>query len=226
MTILCAVRDGSAVWIGADSRATAGGFVSPVPHEKWSEQDGWQIGVAGYERMRTLMRLNPFSPSGGSIANWSADAISEFLYKLAHADGWKPYPTDHGPQAFSLNLILVSPDLRVFETTGGGSVTEAGEEFVAAGSGCEYAYGAAFALRISTPEARIDAALKAACQYNCDCGPPLFMKKIGGVASVADLAQRHLSERMVPRSEGAPPVGSLAWLAEGARFRNVVGKID
>jgi hypothetical protein len=177
VTIICAAKGPSGVWIGSDSRATASGFVYPGARQKWRCVSGWWIGACGRERIDWLIE-RAARQDREVLASMTAGDVGDWLISLVVADKWVPEDEKSAPSVYDFNAILVSPSLQLFEVGSSGTASEAGEDFIAMGSGYEYALGANSALRGALPVTRVEAAIEAACRYRTDCGGPPFIKHL------------------------------------------------
>lgn len=177
MTVICALRDGDKVWIGSDSRMTSGGgHIYAGAHQKWIHWGDWWIGISGTPRLANVIALAPVPPADASVLE-----IVNTLRRLTKEDDWSagsPGNGNGGPQDNGHNAIIVTPDRRVFDLGCRWSVTEAFDNFTACGSGCEYAYGAAYASREKPLGQIVMTALQAACVMSATCGEPLFVQQV------------------------------------------------
>ena len=168
MTIICAQRVEGGVLIGSDSRVCKGSFVCPQGQSKWAATlGGLWVGWSGHLRSMLL----------------TTDKGSVWDYVVAHRgrlrdDCWDVGETGNGgPANYASDLIIVDKG-RVFHVHGSGSIVDFGDNFCAEGSGHEYAYGAAYALRAENAELRMRMAIEAACKYDTDCGGDVFIKLV------------------------------------------------
>lgn len=183
MTIVCAQRVGNSVWIGSDSRVTSHTFIYPIGEDKWRAYAGhWWIGFSGTTRLATLLETNDLF-----VARPPKDIydLCSSLLNTVVADGWCSSEKEQGPRHFGGVLIIVSPDLAVYEVGGRFDPTDYRDKFCAVGSGEPFAYGAAFAIDRQMPKCRTDLmftrAVEAACAYDVGCAPPIFVKEITNV---------------------------------------------
>ena len=174
MTIICAQRVEGGVLIGSDSRVCAGDFICPAPQMKWEKvalnNKRW-VGWSGHLR--------------SMFYDFDVDIdiltfVSSFRSWLKE-DGWDAGEPGRGcPANYAADLIVVDDGL-VYHVHGSGSVVDFGDNFCAEGSGREYAYGAAYALRadgITNPELVMRTAIEAAIKYDNNCGGDVFIKKV------------------------------------------------
>ena len=172
MTVCCAVRDGDAVWIGADGRVTGrDGFLIRDDVEKWRLFGGFHIAVSGHMRLEVV--TSGYDNTGG------AQRLAEQIRFCVKSDGWVSAKVeDGGPEEFCYEMIIVDPERRVWLVDGSGAMLDMGSQFAAIGSGAPYAYGAAFVYPGHGGEAMVKNALAAACRYDRDCGGALFVGKV------------------------------------------------
>lgn len=181
MTIIVGYRapDGS-VWVGADSQVVSGSFIFPEPVKKIVRHGEWRVGVTGFFHGVDLVRRKGRAIAEADNPYDAADLIQN-LYREA---GYKQ--CDHsGAPCFEQGHMLAHPRLGVFSLSGSGTVGVPEANFLAIGSGCEIAYGAAYMLargKNIEPDVFVRAALSAACHYYADCGGELMIEHVDGDA--------------------------------------------
>lgn len=174
MTIICAQRVDGGVLIGSDSLVCGEGFLCPQGQKKWACTDGglW-VGLSGHFRAMSLIK---------SIGADTADGFVSDLRARIKEDDWsRVQDDDRGYPAIYCTYLIVVEENRVFHVHGSGSVVDFGDCFCAEGSGREYAYGAAYALRADcgpNPELVMRMAIEAACKYDPACGGDVFIRKV------------------------------------------------
>lgn len=195
MTVVCAWRRGPDVWIASDSRmASGGGFVPPVGVRKWHAINGWHIGHAGAWRFDALLRSKPHKFDVHSTVYEVADHLRHLIID----DHWKAREPESGPLNLHQEFLLIAPDSHVYEVGPAGGVTDMEEEFVAIGSGYDYAYGAVFALsaigEATNPAIALRVAVQAAIKFDVGCGGREVVEFVRGAVD---------QERAIPRFENA-----------------------
>ena len=163
MTIACALKTDTGVWIGADSRLTMrSGFVLPVESNKWMPlHSGLWWAFSGHTRVESVVAKLPLVDTPEEFQEAVRAAVKE--------DGWNSDADKGETVDYAYDLLLVTPE-RVCFSHGSGSFADFGDAFCAIGSGREYAYGAAFALRGMDPEVIVRTAVEAAIAFDTSCG--------------------------------------------------------
>ena len=173
MTIIVAQRRGKETWIGADSRMCSGTFLFQQPVKKWVQVGDWWVGQTGSFRFDTLLKLQR------PVLGGTPEQAAETLRQMVITDGWEPIHKDEpGVRRHDTQLLLIAPDCRVFEHGTSGVTIDANEEFSALGSGCDYALGAAYALKEENPDYRMLTAIRAATKYDIACGGTPFLLRL------------------------------------------------
>ena len=184
MTIVCAVREpAGGVWIGSDSRVTGShGFIAPVTLKKWRQVGSLWVGICGHARLLQLvdqLASPPRRPEEWTpVPPTSATDLADLLRSRVREEGWKDESTKDGPSDMGGTAIIVDKE-SVYELTPGGCLIDYGDEFCAAGSGCEYALGAWHATRDSAPRPlSMTKAIDAALRYDSSCGGQRWIVKV------------------------------------------------
>jgi len=173
MTIACALKTDTGVWIGADSRLTMrNGFIVPVESNKWVPLHPYLWwAFAGHTRIQAVVEKLEFDTTDG------AEEVHEIIRAAVKEDGWNS-DADRGEIVdYAYDLLLVNPD-RVCFAHGSGSFADFGDAFCAIGSGRDYAYGAAFALHGMDPEVIVRSAVEAAIAFDVNCGGSVYVEFI------------------------------------------------
>lgn len=192
MTIVCAYRTPNGeTWLGSDTRVSSEGFIYPVRQVKWGRYGRWALAMTGSQSVQDLA-----GRQSGAIADCEdASSVSVLLHRAMREDGWDPVENKGGIPCFSTNGILVSAD-GLWVVSGSGVVDVPMWGFAAAGSGEDFAYGAAHALmknsdyllaligdkaeRIDIPwsgEVVVRTAVEAAIAFRSDCGGDVVVEK-------------------------------------------------
>ncbi len=140
MTILVATTDGERTWIASDQQAVGGSRSWHRPNGKWRELPcGWWLGLAGSSRALYLAELL-VDPT------YDARGLVEALRRLLSADRWA-WKEDPGDSPFlHLEGILAKPGEVYYLSADFTLIPSFASHVTAAGSGSEYALGAAYAL--------------------------------------------------------------------------------
>ncbi|MFP5513424.1 MAG: hypothetical protein ACLGJC_10120 [Alphaproteobacteria bacterium] len=175
MTILCALhKPGVGTWIGSDRRVSAGSTIMSDTTLKWAMVDGGAVAITGSNALRTAM----FDRASEVSADWMASQFRDWLVDLRTSLGIRPKVEEGSETWFHGNAMLVSAT-RIMQLDGaGGAWAHEGNVLFTAGSGCDYASGAAFALRaygITDPMTIVKVAVCAAIQHDAGCGGEPFL---------------------------------------------------
>ena len=176
MTIVCGYKDAEgAIWMGCDSRTTGGSFIFPEQVEKIFRFGPWTLGHSGQGSGCDLLRRK----GGPKIAAAETpEDVSEILQGLYKEADFRKRPDDDGAPDYAQNHILASAT-ELCGIYGDGSIIRPSWGFLAIGSGSPYAYGAACVARaLVGGSALVDLALRAAVEFNADCGLPLRIIRV------------------------------------------------
>lgn len=181
MTTICAAVscDGRSIVFGSDTQATLNDArVSPT--QKWVMAHGWHIGIAGDSRAGSILARHAYDAFRN---NERVFDFAETVRALLERFGWRPENDGGAPRYRLSGLIIRSYDGRfapeLWEFCGGFSLERvASGDFMACGSGAEFARGAAHALRDRSPSERVEAALTAAVDFDIWSGGPLNIETV------------------------------------------------
>lgn len=172
MTIVCAYRAGDETWLGSDTRVTSEGFIYPERCEKWTRAGKWALALAGSSAGHEAVRS-----SLGALADCAEPRdVGRYLLKLFAEGDWEKLENKGGPPVYASNAILASAD-GVWMVSGNGVVSAPVWGFVAAGSGEDFAYGAAYAVRGVSAEFLVETAVRAAIEFRSDCGGDVVVER-------------------------------------------------
>ena len=162
-------------WIGADTQATSEHFIWPERIVKWVPAGRWRVGCAGNGKTPQLVRdgyhVLKELHDPGDVAAWLVELLAVSGYRNVRKDD------EPGAPNYGQDLLLASAD-GVWSIDGDGLITEPSWGFFAAGSGSDYAYGAAHAMRGSGGEAMVRAALEAAAAFDTGTGGDLIVERV------------------------------------------------
>lgn len=184
MTIVCALHDRGAAWIGGDTRANRGTNALDFGHKWLLDPDGyWAIGCAGLPRGGYLAELNQLDMFGAG----SAHEIAHIWREAVAEDGCATSRAACQANAFDINGIAASPDGIWLIGPDFTVLTVPNGRFCAEGTGAAYGYGAAHALGHPdvgggrTPaESIIRTAIEAAIAHDSTCGGEVWLRKLEG----------------------------------------------
>ena len=175
------VKDGK-VWLGADSAATWGDFTQSLLAERKIFRRGPLLfGTCGDLRPADILRVNlevPYhDPDKYETAyHFMVACVVEAIRACLSAGGSvkKKNEVEPIPSVFlvgySGHLFTIEEDL---------SCQEAGETYLAIGSGANVATGALHATKGRSPKPRILAALAAAAHHNASVRAPFYVEVLG-----------------------------------------------
>jgi ATP-dependent protease HslVU (ClpYQ) peptidase subunit len=178
MTIVCAITDGEATWIGSDRQVTTGGDMAVQLREgKWIETpSGWWVGHSGWGRLTNLIETcveRSYDPHG----------LAKTLRERMLADGWVPIEDGDGPRQHNGRIILARAG-EIWTVDSSGAVLRCPDhELAAVGDGDGVAAGAAHGYRWGKG-GRADfadlvlVAVLAAIRYSAGCGMGEWTKEL------------------------------------------------
>lgn len=176
MTCIVGIKTPKGLYIGGDSAVSSGNLVQILEDPKVWQRGQFIIGFAGSLRVGQIVKykmkippINKREPTQYMVTGF-VDAMRKVLKKAgASREDNKEEEQD--------NQFLIGFKGRLFEIDEAYGVCEVGDEYVAIGSGTEYALGSLHTSKGQPPEKRIKAALEAAA-YFCDgVRPPFYVVK-------------------------------------------------
>lgn len=174
MTIIAALHEPSVgTWIGSDRLSVARNRIAPFAREKWSIAGSHAVAFAGAGRANDLMRRWVRETNFATFAD-PLD-VATALRDALKADEWGALKNSGDPLSFDVEALYAS-QRGAWDIDAGFSINgvDAGV-LVARGSGIEYAYGAAHALRGRPAETVLRAAIDAAIAHDTGCGGEPFI---------------------------------------------------
>lgn len=145
MTLLLAIEKDDKIHYAGDRCETTSYTKRTLPHSKWIPHRGWRIGLAGSTKFGSLLMTDGrWRSILGPHGEESVDQVFAFVrccQEIIAADGWHPEKSDRYPAQFNTSGIIVSP-IGIFSFCSAFSVYQHGPgEFVAMGSGADFAIG-------------------------------------------------------------------------------------
>lgn len=145
MTLLIAIEKDDKIHYAGDRCETSGYTKRVLPHSKWIPHRGWRIGLAGSAKFGSLLLTDGrWRSILGPPGEESIDQVFSFVrccQEIIAADGWHPEKSDRYPNQFNTAGMIVSP-IGLFSFCSSFSVYQHGPgEFVAMGSGADFAIG-------------------------------------------------------------------------------------
>ena len=175
MTIVCAFHKlGYGTVIGSDNQETLGYEALPLMNGKWVIGSHWAAGIGGEAKAFDLITTNSQALLNTDITPQTF--ISKYL-AIIREDGWEPIKEQGVPIIFNVRIILASA-CEIYDISGNGHVRRS--EWVAIGSGSEFATGASYVLRQqnSSPETIVRTAVRAAIQFSTTCGGEVWTRSL------------------------------------------------
>lgn len=177
MTIIVGIITAEDVIVGADSLGSNGNqklrMKTPKVIRRFvhGKKRPILIGCSGSYRVLQLLQTMPMPDHDGnkSTDRYIIEDLVSSIRKHLDTNGALGKREN---EDFSEIQLLLAYDHRLFEVQGDFSVTETDHDYIAVGSGLEYALGALWASRDVPPQDRIVLALQAAAEFNPFCGVP------------------------------------------------------
>lgn len=175
MSIVCGYRDDAGrVWLASDGRSTGGSFIYPEVSRKIWRGGGWLAGASGPDRIFEIM-------VAAAVGSETVEVLRDRLMAALKDGGWEPEAGRAGdPPAYSFSVLAaragelwcIAPEGSIWRPTWG---------FAAIGSGQDFAYGAAHALRGHgiSGDTIVRAAVSAAIEFRSDCGGEVVVESMG-----------------------------------------------
>lgn len=169
MSIVCALKTETGVWIGSDTAANFSG-IREICGQKMKCCGKYWIGVAGQ-----LRALNLVESAADAISRCDTfiAVVNQLEALVAEVDKWKPAGQDGEPKRYELEF-LITDGARLM--TVGGSFGYIDCDMVAViGSGSACAFGAYYGMTyvdasLVSAEIKIGAMIGAAIRYDTHCG--------------------------------------------------------
>lgn len=160
MSVIAAIADRGITITGCDQRAG-----SMMVRTKWVRRGDCSIGVSGTYRVIPLLASAQGMPQEDpfAIGTWIRDVLAE--------DGFQSRDDSGGPKSFDIEILLARPGRLWLLDASLTPIEVPPGEFMAVGSGREYARGAAHALSFASPADQVRAAVQAAIDLEYEtCG--------------------------------------------------------
>lgn len=176
VTIIVAAKGTDGIWIGSDRRSVRDHYPFRDGEPKWQTGANVTIGNSGYSRGTYL--IEPLLATRWENV-WD---LCLAIRKTLMDDGWRHDDEKSAPINYGPGFIIILQDT-IWFPDGGLTPAQFGN-FAAAGSGAQYAYGAAYALNSSpftpqqTPERVVRVAIAAAIAHDENCGGDPWVRKL------------------------------------------------
>lgn len=172
MTCIVGIKSQNGLWIGGDSAVSSDNLVQTIADPKVWKKGQFIIGFAGSLRVGQIIKykmkippINDRKPTEYMVCSF-IDAMRKCLKAAGAAREDKKEEEQE-------NQFLIGFRGRLFEIDEAYGVCEINDEFIAIGSGTEYALGSLYTTKGKQPEKRIWEALEASA-YFCEGVRPPF----------------------------------------------------
>lgn len=180
MTCIIALKEGNKIYMGADSYVTyESGYSFPTNEPKIFQREDMLIGAAGSARVVQLIKYGVGFPDravGQDTMDYLTNNVCSTLWKAFSE--YQPLREPNGFPYFNCQMI-VAIDGKLFEIGSDFSAISSASNYICAGGGAHYAYGAMYATRFEEvpmePIKRIKLALAAAGEHCYHVGPPYYV---------------------------------------------------
>ena len=176
MTCIVGIKGKTGIYIGGDSAVSDGDQVQIMSDKKVWSKGQFLFGYAGDLRtgqvVKYRMKIPPINgkkPMEYMVTSFT-DAMRKSLKKAGAA-------REENKEEENNNQFLIGFKGRLFEIDPSYGVCEMTDEYVAIGSGSEYAFGSLHTTIGLKPEDRILKALEAAAHFNAGVSPPFHIVK-------------------------------------------------
>lgn len=176
MTCIVGIKAEDGLWIGGDSAVSSDNLVQTIADPKVWKRGQFIIGFAGSLRVGQIikykMKIPPFNkrPPTEYMVTGFVDAMRKALKNSGAA-------RKESQEEAQENQFLIGFKGRLFEIDEAYGVCEINDEYIAIGSGTEYALGSLYTTKSKNPEKRIKAALEAASYFSEGVRPPFHVVK-------------------------------------------------
>jgi len=178
MTTLVALMADDGVWIGSDTRMSAGNIIMPCEANKWvtGQFPDHAIATGGCAYTGEIIARR-FLQACDAVEKVDAFRVMEDVRKAVR-DAGEYRQRGEDEKCDCSGLLVWRKKLYDFSGTLWPSPIAPGVLW-ARGSGMDFAIGAGHALKDSPPRVRIERALETACVFDGASAPPFFISKIG-----------------------------------------------
>ena len=171
MSCIIAIAEEDAIYIGADGQATSeNGEIRPIFCNKLIVNGDYVFGYTGSIRSGQILKSTIFDPPD------DINLLGEYI-RMLYKESGLVIQGDSGDQCSS-NLIIIHKG-KIYEMLIDFQINEPFYDFLAVGSGSNYAFGSLHSCSNIglTAEERILLALDAAIEFDGMCGYPIFIRK-------------------------------------------------
>lgn len=178
MTCIIGLKDNKQIVMGSDSRIMSGNFIFNSNSNKIIEFENMLIGFCGSCRIHDTINSSfvmPDNSAGKSdlqyLQSTFVNAIRECL-ECAKTS----FVEENSTASMDKSALLILYHDKFYTVECDYSILEY-SDFVAIGSGSDFALGALEVTKGLEPELRVTKALEAACKFNAGCAPPFQIIK-------------------------------------------------
>lgn len=176
MTCIIGIKTADRIYLGGDSCISSDNLLQTIADPKVWKKGTFVLGSAGSLRVLQIIKykmkippINQREPTEYMVTTF-VDAMRKALKEAGGAGGAKEENKEEQDNSF-----LVAFKGRMFEIDGAYAICEVVDEYIAIGSGTDYALGALYATKGEDPEVRIKKALEAASYYADGVRPPFHI---------------------------------------------------
>lgn len=181
MTCVVGVIGNDGIYLGSDSSSNSDNLIMPMTETKIFKKGPFSIGYSGSLRVAQVVRYKMRTPTINQDKlkkdpiKYLSTSFINAMRKSLKRDGAS---REIYSQEENENDFVVAFDDRLFLIDSHYSVCESDGNFIAIGSGMEYALGSLHTSRNSDPEDRVKWALDSANQFCPTVMPPYYIIKV------------------------------------------------
>jgi len=167
--------------MAADSRSSSGTFIWPERSQKILRVGARLYGAAGSDLVLEIIMV----AARGEHPTGSPQRFRDNLWEHLRERGWER-ESNRGGEAAGYNVqIIVAAAEGLWGIVGDGTIWQPQCNFIAIGSGQDFAYGAAMALMANSnysddrdAEHLLRTCCRIACEFRSDCGGEIVVEKL------------------------------------------------
>ena len=186
MTCIVAIKDKSALWMGADSAAVDGWYEKTIISEEKifigqtaQGQTSFLIGVAGYPRTLQLLRYKLNIPDiPANEKDLTRYMVLHFVESMRTCFREAGHARKKDNEEEFDSEVIIGICGRIFTVNCNYQLIESKKPYDAIGCGTDYALGVLYTTEKDTPRKRIKKALEAAAYFNAGVSEPFVIKKL------------------------------------------------
>ena len=174
MTCIVGIKHEDGIYIGGDSAVSTGDLVQTLVDPKVWKKGNFIIGSAGGLRALQIIKYKMKIPpiNGKKPTHYMITSFIDAMRKCLKQAGAAREDKKEEEQD---NQFLVGYKGHLYEIDGYYGVCEVGDEFIAIGSGTDYALGSLHTTKGLPPEERLNKALEAAAYFSAGVQAPFHV---------------------------------------------------